>query len=104
MLSSPGEADLSADVDFSLLRESCQDLVDVHGPMTQRDFLHTMGITARMQMLFQKLDAKGRKDLAGVYDRLVGVGDNQMGTIYKVMGIAQKGVQAPYPFVSIKHE
>ncbi|KAI8818400.1 S-adenosyl-L-methionine-dependent methyltransferase [Fimicolochytrium jonesii] len=96
VLSKPGEADLSADVDFSFLRESTHGIAAAHGPITQSTFLRAMGIAPRMNMLLQNADAKTRKELATAFDRLVS--PSQMGTVYKVMAITQEGVEVPYPF------
>lgn len=49
VLSSPGSADLTADVDFSYLRRAAGGGVACMGPITQRAFLKNMGIDARMQ-------------------------------------------------------
>jgi NADH dehydrogenase [ubiquinone] 1 alpha subcomplex assembly factor 7 len=53
-LSQPGTADLSAWVDFSALRQAAQESgagVEVHGPISQRQLLHALGIQARAQAL-----------------------------------------------------
>ena len=48
VLSSPGCADLTADVDFSYLRRLAEDEgVACLGPVTQRSFLKNMGIACR---------------------------------------------------------
>lgn len=50
MLSSPGSADLTADVDFSYLRRMAGGGVACLGPVTQRTFLKNMGIDTRLQV------------------------------------------------------
>lgn len=50
MLTSPGSADLTADVDFSYLRRAAGGGVACVGPITQRAFLKNMGIDTRMQV------------------------------------------------------
>lgn len=50
VLSSPGSADLTADVDFSFLRMMAGSDVACLGPVTQRTFLKNMGIDSRMQV------------------------------------------------------
>lgn len=50
VLSSPGSADLTADVDFSYLRRMAGGGVACVGPITQRLFLKNMGIDTRMQV------------------------------------------------------
>lgn len=55
VLSSPGSADLTADVDFSYLRQAAGGGVACVGPVTQRVFLKNMGIDARMQVSWSVL-------------------------------------------------
>lgn len=50
VLSDPGGADLTADVDFSFLRRMAGGGVACLGPVTQRAFLKNMGGDARMQV------------------------------------------------------
>lgn len=50
VLSCPGSADLTADVDFSFLRRVAGEGVACLGPVTQRTFLKNMGIDSRMQV------------------------------------------------------
>lgn len=50
VLSDPGGADLTADVDFSYLRRMAGGGVACLGPVTQRAFLKNMGGDARMQV------------------------------------------------------
>lgn len=50
VLEAPGSADLTADVDFSYLREMAGDAVVCFGPITQRAFLKNMGIDTRLQV------------------------------------------------------
>ena len=51
VLVEPGSADLTADVDFSLLRRIAErEGIASHGPMTQNAFLHKMGIRQRVDV------------------------------------------------------
>ncbi|XP_008300665.1 protein arginine methyltransferase NDUFAF7, mitochondrial [Stegastes partitus] len=50
VLSNPGSADLTADVDFSYLRRKAGGGVACLGPVSQRTFLKNMGIDTRMQV------------------------------------------------------
>lgn len=71
VLSSPGSADLTADVDFSYLRKMAGGGVACLGPVTQRLFLKNMGIDSRMQVLLRNCsDASTRKQLINSYDML----------------------------------
>ncbi|XP_021373834.1 protein arginine methyltransferase NDUFAF7, mitochondrial-like isoform X2 [Mizuhopecten yessoensis] len=70
-LKDPGTADLTADVDFSYLRSMAESKVKVFGPVTQKDFLHNMGILARLQMLMNNCkDEKRSKILLSEYEML----------------------------------
>jgi hypothetical protein len=90
-LSSPGQVDVSADVDFTALAESAIEAsegVEVHGPVEQGDFLKAMGIAERMQQLLKGVkDEEKRKTLESGWQRLVERGGGGMGRIYKVMAI-----------------
>ena len=90
-LSSPGQVDVSADVDFTALAEAAIEAsegVEVHGPVEQGDFLQSMGIAERMQQLLRKVpDPKKRKNLESAWQRLVEKGGGGMGRLYKVMAI-----------------
>ena len=51
MLVDPGSADLTSDVDFSLLRLIAErEGIVAHGPVTQNAFLHKMGIRQRVDV------------------------------------------------------
>ncbi|KAJ3029879.1 UNVERIFIED_CONTAM: hypothetical protein HDU68_010766, partial [Siphonaria sp. JEL0065] len=86
-LSKPGDSDLTADVDFSFLTKAFTDAgVTSTDIMSQGDYLRSMGIVQRLQVLMKIADAQKRKDLAQSYERLVGSsGVNGMGDIYKFM-------------------
>lgn len=90
-LSSPGQVDVSADVDFTALAESAIEAsegVEVHGPMEQGDFLRAMGIAERMQQLLRGVeDEEKRKTLTSAWERLVEKDGGGMGKIYKVLSI-----------------
>ncbi|XP_035535210.1 protein arginine methyltransferase NDUFAF7, mitochondrial [Morone saxatilis] len=71
VLSSPGSADLTADVDFSYLRRMAGQGVASLGPIPQRTFLKNMGIDSRMQVLLRNCsDASTRKQLISSYNML----------------------------------
>ncbi|XP_074659351.1 protein arginine methyltransferase NDUFAF7, mitochondrial-like [Tubulanus polymorphus] len=78
-----GTADLTADVDFSYLKQCLNYFNDlsVYGPITQQDFLQNMGIGVRLKVLLQKAERKHQKDLVSGCDMLVN--PNQMGERFK---------------------
>lgn len=90
-LSSPGQVDVSADVDFIALAEAAiegSDGVEVHGPVEQGDFLQALGIEERMRQLLKGVqDEEHKKTLETGWKRLVEKSAGSMGQIYKVMTI-----------------
>lgn len=58
---SPGECDVTSNVDFALLKESMADLVSTHGPISQRNFLTCMGIEIRAAALVRSASSLERK-------------------------------------------
>lgn len=99
-----GMVDLSADVDFTALAEAAtlaSEGVEVHGPVTQADFLETMGIRERAEAVKK---AGGSEELVERVDRacgrLVDRGVNGMGKLYKVLAIVPEndGKRRPVGF------
>lgn len=100
-LETPGEADLSADVDFQAIKIAAQQhhSVDIYGPVEQGDWLHTMGIGARATALANtQTSEEGKKRIASAYNRLVEKGGGAMGKVYKVMSMLPKGSKTPVGF------
>lgn len=81
----PGDADITAHVDFELLKQVAEDHgADVMGLTYQGEWLRQMGIDTRMEAL-QRRNPKEGQVIKRQRDRLVE--DNQMGTLFKVLGI-----------------
>nr|XP_056708481.1 protein arginine methyltransferase NDUFAF7, mitochondrial [Euleptes europaea] len=79
VLTAPGTADLTADVDFSYLQRMAQERVAALGPIKQQDFLKNMGIDIRLQVLLQNVkDAVTRRQLLQSYEMLMDL-DNMGG-------------------------
>jgi SAM-dependent MidA family methyltransferase len=98
VLASPGEADLTAHVDFSPLAAAAQHAgLDTHFS-TQGDFLLRMGLLERAGSLGANADDATRERLSGEVERLAGPG--QMGTLFKVLAVAPKGIALP-PFARL---
>ena len=90
-LTSPGEADLTAQVDFELFKAQYND-ADRHtvdGPITQAEFLGPLGIIERASKLMGANPSKAGEIEAGVM-RLMA--PNGMGTRFKVIGIRSPNV------------
>ncbi|WP_428835678.1 class I SAM-dependent methyltransferase [Sphingomonas rustica] len=92
----PGEADLTAHVDFGTLREAAEvEGLTVHGPVTQGAFLRSLGIDARAQSLARAQPDRAA-DIATDRNRLVE--DDQMGDLFKVLALTAPGWPAPEGF------
>ncbi|CAA0829993.1 Protein of unknown function (DUF185 [Striga hermonthica] len=112
ILDDPGSADLSAYVDFAAIRHAAEEISDVsvHGPMTQSQFLGSLGINFRVEALLQNCTEEQAECLKTGYWRLVGDGeapfwegpDDQspigMGNRYLAMTIVNKNQGVPVPF------
>ncbi|OKL62223.1 hypothetical protein UA08_02582 [Talaromyces atroroseus] len=89
----PGQADVSADVDFTGLAEAAIEAsegVEVHGPVDQADFLHSLGIAERGEQLISALsdaDKEKQRNIETGWKRLVDKGPNGMGKLYKALAI-----------------
>ncbi|TYH20142.1 hypothetical protein ES288_A05G407800v1 [Gossypium darwinii] len=113
ILDNPGSADLSAYVDFASIKHSAEeasDDVSVHGPITQSQFLGSLGINFRVEALLQNCTDEQAEALRTGYWRLVGDGEAPfwegpeeqvpigMGTRYMAMAIVNKKQGIPIPF------
>jgi NADH dehydrogenase [ubiquinone] 1 alpha subcomplex assembly factor 7 len=94
VLDDPGEADLSARVDFATVARVARDAgATVFGPVTQGDFLLALGVEARAAKLAEGAGEAQRAAIETALGRLVGGGE--MGSLFKVLAIA--GGDAPTP-------
>ncbi|CAJ1933868.1 unnamed protein product [Sphenostylis stenocarpa] len=113
LLDNPGSADLSAYVDFASIKHSAEEAsgeVSVHGPITQSQFLGSLGINFRVEALLQNCTKEQAEALRTGYWRLVGDGEAPfwegpdegvpigMGTRYMAMAIVKKNQGVPVPF------
>ncbi|TYJ37717.1 hypothetical protein E1A91_A05G394700v1 [Gossypium mustelinum] len=113
ILDNPGSADLSAYVDFASIKHSAEeasDDVSVHGPITQSQFLGSLGINFRVEALLQNCTDEQAEALRTGYWRLVGDGEAPfwegpeeqvpigMGIRYMAMAIVNKKQGIPIPF------
>ena len=90
VLTDPGSADLTADVDFSYIRRNCSEHTLFYGPETQNKFLKSLGIDIR----YSKLKESGvidSKDLDTAYHSLTD--ENKMGSRFKFCSIFPKTMQ-----------
>jgi NADH dehydrogenase [ubiquinone] 1 alpha subcomplex assembly factor 7 len=99
----PGQADLSADVDFTALADAALEAshnVEVHGPVEQGIWLTQLGIQERAHRLLKSMatmedwageNERKQKEFEMGWRRLVDGGPKGMGKSYKVMAILPEG-------------
>jgi NADH dehydrogenase [ubiquinone] 1 alpha subcomplex assembly factor 7 len=89
-LQNPGQADVTAHVDFQALARASEDLgARVHGPVTQGDFLKRLGVEARAASLMAKASPEASAEVESALKRLTDSGRGGMGSMFKVLGISQ---------------
>ncbi len=99
-LDAPGDADLTAHVDFGHLKaiaeyQDTSAALAVHGPTTQGQFLRKLGLDARAAQLARANPDRGEEFMAQAA-RLADA--DQMGTLFKVMAITSKDWPTPAGF------
>ncbi len=95
-LEAPGEADLTAHVDFAALRRAAEKAgAQVLGPITQGAFLQALGIGARADALMTA-SPDHRQDIEHVLNRLTS--DDGMGRLFKVLALTSPGLPPPPGF------
>jgi len=93
-LAAPGEADLSAQVDFRAVAEAARDGgAAVYGPVPQGTFLRALGIEARALQLRERAGPEQRRELRAGLFRLTDPA--AMGELFKVLALA--GPDGPPP-------
>ncbi len=96
-LEHPGEADLTAHVDFEALGDAVQQQgLAVHGPVTQGDFLRRLGIGLRAERLKKSAPAQAGAIGAAVA-RLADPAPG-MGELFKAIAFARRDLPAPPGF------
>lgn len=86
-LATPGEADLTAHVDFAALATVARQAgTRTFGPVTQGDFLRSLGLELRTDMLVAKADAATAEILRRQCRRLIA--PDEMGRLFKVLAVA----------------
>ena len=101
-LANPGEADLTAHVDFSALARAAMGAgATVYGPVEQGDFLRRLGIEARAARLKRDASAEQARTIDSALARLTGgnaPGSPGMGRLFKVLAVACPACPAPAGF------
>jgi NADH dehydrogenase [ubiquinone] 1 alpha subcomplex assembly factor 7 len=89
-LKNPGQADITAHVDFEALARAGEDLgVRVHGPVPQGEFLTRLGIETRALTLMSKASHEVSEDISAALKRLIGGGPGGMGEMFKVLALSE---------------
>jgi NADH dehydrogenase [ubiquinone] 1 alpha subcomplex assembly factor 7 len=95
-LEAPGEADLTAHVDFArLARLAGEAGLAVHGPVTQGDFLRALGIEVRAETLARANPAHAER-LQRELKRLTHA--DEMGALFKVICLSSPNLPPPAGF------
>ncbi len=103
-LEAPGEADLTAHVDFEAMRRAALSAgAAVHGPVTQGEFLSRLGIFQRAATLRRHADAAQCAAIDAALARLTGCGSatpdpRSMGELFKVLAVTGPGAPVPPGF------
>lgn len=96
-LAAPGEADLTAHVDFAALAAAfAKGGARCWGPATQRELLRALGIEARLTSLGARADAAQAAALANGARRLIA--PEGMGTLFLALAATSPGLPAPPGF------
>jgi len=96
-LGHPGEADLTAHVDFEAVANIATEAgVRVSGPEAQGAFLKRLGIAQRAEALYSIASDAQKQDIEAALARLTG--PDEMGHLFKVMALSHPGVPEPGGF------
>ena len=97
LLADPGEADITAHVDFaSLLSVAKNSQCAAYGPIDQGVFLRRLGAELRLNMLLQHAAPDQAEALVSGLKRLVD--PNQMGSLFKAIALAPAHMPPPAGF------
>lgn len=92
-LKDPGQADITAHVDFQALGRAAEDVgARAHGPVTQGEFLKRLGIETRAQTLTAKASPEVTETVTSALKRLIDSGRGGMGSMFKVIGISDPAI------------
>ncbi|MFS8035395.1 class I SAM-dependent methyltransferase [Xanthobacter sp. AM11] len=98
-LAAPGEADITAHVDFSALATLARAAgLKAFGPLGQGDFLTRLGLPQRAERLKRDAGAAARAAVDAAVARLAGAAEDQMGRLFKVLVLAHSDAGVPPAF------
>ena len=97
ILKDPGSADLTTHVNFAHIAALARrNGLDVHGPVTQREFLSRLGIGERLEHLLKNATPTQQPILISGVERLISPA--HMGDLFKVIALTQPGLPEPPGF------
>jgi NADH dehydrogenase [ubiquinone] 1 alpha subcomplex assembly factor 7 len=93
-LKNPGQADVTAHVDFQALAQAAEDVgARVHGPVSQGEFLKRLGIEQRALALMSKTAPEVSADISGALKRLTEGGRGGMGAMFKALAVSDPALE-----------
>ncbi|HEX6103828.1 MAG TPA: SAM-dependent methyltransferase, partial [Alphaproteobacteria bacterium] len=96
-LEHPGEADLTAHVDFAALARAARAAgAEAHGPVTQGEFLKALGIELRAERLLARATSEQAEAIRSGLHRLID--DAEMGRLFRVLALTSPGFGPPAGF------
>ena len=88
-LRAPGQADLTAHVDFEALAQCAESMgARIHGPIRQRDLFLRLGIEQTRRRAESERAADKAADIEIAFSRLIADGARGMGELFKAIAIA----------------
>jgi SAM-dependent MidA family methyltransferase len=88
-LTSLGEADMTAHVDFEAVARAAESMgARMRGPVTQAAFLKSLGIEKRAMALKAYVQKEKAAEIDTAVKRLIAEGNTEMGKLFKVLAIA----------------
>jgi NADH dehydrogenase [ubiquinone] 1 alpha subcomplex assembly factor 7 len=94
LFAAPGEADVTAHVDFAALARAATEAgAEARPLMRQGEFLIRLGLVERANVLGRGKDARTRDTIASGIERLAG--PKAMGDLFKVLAVSQRGLHLP---------
>jgi len=98
-LDAPGEADLTAHVDFARLASAAEARgAASHGSIAQGAFLRALGIEARAAALARRAGPDQAQAIQAALARLTGSAQNQMGELFKAVALTHPHLSPPPGF------
>ena len=94
VLANPGDADLTAHVDFQQLSEVAREAgAEVLGPVPQGAFLERLGMRQRADMLMMNASEEQMAEIDAAYARLTD--SEHMGALFQVFAVVPPGFGVP---------